>query len=236
MKLHIEADAVVFELLALPSFYYEAGSASHSARGGVVQSVPELQAEEVRIVKSPAGHSTAGKRTYASAPRCCRRPVGHPSSGMAPIHLADTYLAENETTTVHDSEGIRRACSPLVIMSLYPPLCRLVRINGFAGLTPHEGIRARGHHRPDVLGLPSPQHQARGCLHEFSHDRESRAVAIACHVSSTRADDSVVKPDLLKRACQGHQPATTDSAVIFIDIQATRDHQPPPNTIQIRCP
>lgn len=67
MELHVEADTVVLELLPLLSFHREAGSASHSARGGIVHPMPKLQPEEFSIVESPAGHSTAGPGSYTSA-------------------------------------------------------------------------------------------------------------------------------------------------------------------------
>ena len=132
--------------------------------------MPKLQPEEFRIVESPAGHSTAGTGTYAPATSRCRRPVGHPSSGMTPIHPADTHLAENEATAIDDGEGIGRVRSPLITTSRYPPLGSLDRINQLAGLAVHERIRERGHHRPGVLGLPSPQHQARGGIYTILHD------------------------------------------------------------------
>lgn len=169
MEFHIEADSVVFELLPLPPFHREAGSASHPARGRIVHPVPELQPEEFRIAESPAGHSTAGAGRRTPAASRCRRPVGHPPDAVAPVHRADTHLTEDEATAIYDGEGIGGVSGPSVTTSRYPPLGGLDGINRLIGLSTHERIRERGHHRPGILGLPSPQRQAGGGIHMIAH-------------------------------------------------------------------
>lgn len=171
--------------------------------------MPKLQPEEFRIVESPAGHSAAGTGSYALATSRCRRPVGHPSNGMTPIHRADTYLAENEATAIDDGEGIGRTCSPLVTTSRYPPLGSLVRINRLDGLSTHERIRERGHHRPGILGLPSPQHQARRSIYKIAHD--ASLPQQASPVTSVSPAVPLRRPN----SCQGRAPASTTVGAVI---------------------
>jgi len=89
---------------------------------------------------------------------------------MTPIHWAKTHLAENEAAAIDDGEGISVVRGPVLSASRYPPLGGLDRINRLDGLATHERIRERGHHRLGVLGLPSPQHQARGGIYTIAHD------------------------------------------------------------------
>jgi hypothetical protein len=89
---------------------------------------------------------------------------------VTPIHRADTYLAENETTTIDHGEGIGRICSPLVTTSRYPSLSGLRGIDRLDGLPTHERIRERGHHRSGIFGLPPPQYQAGGSICTITHD------------------------------------------------------------------
>jgi hypothetical protein len=89
---------------------------------------------------------------------------------MTPIHWAKTHLAENEAFAIDDGEGIGVVRSPVLSVSLDPPLGGLDRINRLDVLATYEGIRERGRHRLGVLSLPTPQHQARGGFYTIAHD------------------------------------------------------------------
>ncbi len=89
---------------------------------------------------------------------------------MTPVHQADTHLTENDATAIDDGEGIGRVRGPLVTPTRYPPLGSLDGINGLTGLATHERIRERTQHRPGILGLPSPQHQAGGSFNTIAHN------------------------------------------------------------------
>lgn len=186
VEFHVETDTVVREFLSLPPFHREAGTTGHPARGGIVHAVAKLQPEELRIVESPAGHGIAGTGGYAPAACRRRRPVRDPPRGVTPIDRADPHVAENVTAAaatatatatvtvtaaaIDDGEGIRGVRSPLLATSGYPPLGVLNGIDRLDGLAAHEWIRERGHHRPGVLDLPWPQHQAGGGIHTIAHD------------------------------------------------------------------